>query len=79
MYTNTVFGDTNSVLFIKVSLFQGVLLRGPTCPHVNLVIESKATESNYTSFFFQEKKLAASGGTQPHDILHTVQMIYCTS
>ena len=28
MHTNVVFGDSNSVLFIKVSLFQGVLLRG---------------------------------------------------
>ena len=26
--TDMVFGDSNSVLFIKVSLFRGVLLRG---------------------------------------------------
>ena len=26
MYTNIVFGDSNSVLFIKVPIFQGVLL-----------------------------------------------------
>ena len=29
--TNMVFGDSNSVLFIKVSLFQGVLFRGSHC------------------------------------------------
>ena len=27
MYTNVVFSDSNSVLFIKVSLFQGVLFK----------------------------------------------------
>ena len=54
MYTNTVFGDTNSVLFIKVSLFQGVLLNVhmSTC---ELGHRDKATESNYTSFFFKRK------------------------
>ena len=54
MYTNTVFGDTNSVLFIKVSSFQGVLLNVhmSTCELGHRV---KSNGKQLHLFFFKRK------------------------
>ena len=59
MFTNVVFGDSNSVLFIKVSLFQGVLLRGnPLYVYREALEESQLT---FESLFFLGVPSSGSG------------------